>query len=100
MNRLLRLRNRYWQTGFFLAVVLLAVWTVRHDEHRANSQICARAAILGGQVNYDTDLIRSFMQAAVKATKAKPGKTSPRRAAYYQGLANGLKDIPTPNCPG
>lgn len=105
LNRLATIRNRYWQTGFFLAVVAVAVWGVRHDQGNVNRKIvasqlnaCERGGVLRAQVNYDTDLIRTFMLEAVKATRAKKGKQDKVRAASYQRLANGLLDVSQPTC--
>lgn len=113
-----RIRNQYWQTGFFLLIVLIALLTVRHYQIKENQdlartqavanakiiaaqlQACERGGILRAQVNYDTDLIRTFMLEAVKATKVKPGKAAAIRAASYQRLANGLLDVSQPDCQG
>lgn len=114
-----RVKNGFWQTGFFIAVVIVAVWAVNRSrvsaEHsqrlfnqsqvEINTKIvqsqlngCIRGHSLRAQVNFDTDLIRTFMLAAVKATKAKPTVADQKRAALYQRLADGLKDVAQPDC--
>lgn len=108
-----------WQTGFFIAVVLIAVWAVNrsrvsaeHSQRLFNeSQVlintkivqsqlngCIRGHQLRAQVNFDTDLIRTFMLAAVKAAKSKPTVADQKRAELYQRLADGLKDVAQPDC--
>lgn len=59
---------------------------------------CRRGKAKNDQINYDTDLLKSFMLVAVKALRAKPDKASQERAVLYQGYADHLRDIPQVNC--
>lgn len=65
---------------------------------QAQLSACARGNRLRGSVNGDTKILQLFMQAVVKATKAKPGKKAQARALFYQELAANLHLAATVDC--
>jgi hypothetical protein len=118
---------RYEQSLFFLAIVLLSFFAIRHDERvtigRANradalvvkkaievgnatnrkivqSQIngCRRGHRLRDQVNYDTGLIREAVKLAANDAAAHPDRASQARAKRYEAIVAKLRDVPQPDC--